>query len=483
MDRVDVHRLNVSDFQITALPNLGPDAVDSISVQAGLNQPPTCTVVVQPIPSRDAIPVLNMNQTTAQYTLAARTIDNYLALRGTDPDFRITFDAGKGSITFVGYVVGATPMYGLGGSGLELTVVGVDGVLDTLNMSIYFNNPIPDRSITDIILGLPLSDVLGQALTDILSSLKLDREADAELPAYEQVQGIANQNRRALSNLRAIISSTQAPKWDEILSRTTYFPSSETLIRHMRSVITTTGSSSGIGVVRAMCNAFGMVYVPKLDQPGSMVALDTALEAVDNSLDLSGAQIQFPVQSKTLLRARRSVVVGELTWDRFEDTTGQVKINNLPVIGQFPNDQDTDGLSQNTTAPSWWVKDPYWPYEVEAEGEEDVLSAEIIQKANKASAAKAKAMLRTYPTILQYWAQLAYLRDIGNTIGAVISSMPLAPYNVGDYIQVQTRSGGQVICRGLISSVSHRMSSNGSRPEVSSTIRLSHVTMEEGGDG
>lgn len=481
MDRVDVHRLDVSNLRIAALPNLGPDAVDSISVQAGLNQPPACTIRVQPIPNQDTIPVLDMDQTVDQYTLAARTIDNYLATRGTAPDFDIEFDAGQGGISFSGYLVGATPTFGLGGSGLELTVVGVDAVLDTLNMSVYGDGLFQIRAITNMILGLPLSGVLNQALSDVLASIKLNRESDTELPAYARVRGIADQNSMALANLRAIIGSTKAPKWDDILGRTTYFPSSESLIRHVRSVISSTGSYSGMGVVRAMCNAFGMLYVPNLDGPGSMITMDTALEDVDEVLDLEASQIQFPVQSKTLIRPRRSVVVGELTWDRFEDTRGQVKVNNLPVIGQFPADQDTDGLSQATSAPPWWVKDPYWPWEVDTEEEEE-LSVGILQRANRASLARARAMMRTYPLVLQYWAQLAYLRDIGNVIGAVISDLPLAPYNVGAYIQVQTRDEGKVICRGLISNVSHRMAVGGSRPEASTILRLSHVTMAEGGD-
>jgi hypothetical protein len=79
--------------------------------------------------------------------------------------------------------------------------------------------------------------------------------------------------------------------------------------------------------------------------------------------------------------------------------------------------------------------------------------------------------------VLMLWAKINYVKQVGNTVTASISGLPLSPqYKAGQMLKLKSEDGGGILGQGLISSIQHHLAVGDKSVEASTNINLSYVT-------
>lgn len=445
----------------------------------------TVPVITATVNATNDKPVRRPMSASLVSTMRGRQQDR---LAGVDkPNISFSAEDGNGgTIDFDGFLTAPVVEISKHHVGYDLTILGVDGALDGLDLSIYrlgaqssregtstdgegFSFPeIPSASGGDVIASLSeLTDLLLQSLQPAINA-----EQDKILQEVIRNQDAVNTGL-PIEVWRKILaeSDVQFESWAQAFSTNKYY--ARQVSEYMAKVLCE--KSGGFwGTLNALMAAFQMHYVPTFNGPGALRRNDTKAGKPDGSIDLSVTQMTLSDGSHRLLQPGGVVMMAPGA----ESSRKETSRSRFVVAAQYP-DNLLPGYVHREMYPQWLVDAKNAP----------LLASEI---GKKKSSSKLDLSLSG---LLQRQSSVAeYLEKVGAASAGILTEMCKVTFEelqlahstasittnldftipVGVRKTINVRGGGSF--EGFIKAVTHAVDlRSGKQLNSSTTIELSHV--------
>lgn len=403
------------------------------------------------------------------------------------PDISVSAqDGNDGTLEFSGYLTAPVVEISRHSVADQLTIMGVDGALDGLDLGIYrLSSWVPRAENSDDGQGVDFpqiptakdGNVIGTltSLTDLLlqsyeSAIKVEFD-----PSEQEL--IRNQHKinmqAPIEVWRAILSNSDVTydSWAKAFALNQYYP--QRMAQSMYEMLTT--KSGGFwGTLNSLMAGFQMFYVPSLAGSGKLLRNDSKVLEVDGELNLSVTMCTLSDGSHRLLPI--GGVVMEMPGSQTDRP--ETSDNKKAVAAQYP-DNLLSGFIHREMPPPWLVGTDGLPVFGSEIGKGDRTGGVDLSLNN---------LLKRRSSLAQYYAQtgaassgvmtelckVAFLEmQLAHSTASITTNLDFT-IPIGVRKKINILGGGSF--EGFITSVNHTVDLHeGKQLNSSTTIELSHI--------
>ena len=444
-------KTKIAKISVTA----GGFSVESMKVTLAVNEVPTAALTVLKNSDKKVRKPLSSEVIA---TLRERQQKRLAGLKSPDMTIQAS-DGMGGKLKFVGYAIVPVVEISTVSTTDSFTVLGVDGMLDALDLSIYQAGYLPTRgeaspygNVTDLILT-PIPAATSGQVTSLISSVtevlhgnyahSLSLEPHPTMQKLmEQVHGISSGLPMELWNKILSNSDVTYESWAEAVKESP--PMGNQMTMRIKQILTQKVGGFW-STLNSLMATFQMYYIPDPAASGKLMRGDERIEgSAGKSMELSATGISVSDGNHSLLPIGGVVIMRPASKSPRPESGVPAGANS--VAGQYPDPLLT-GFIQREQPPAWLLNtegSPVVGSDID-KAKSDTLNLDIAAYVERKGGAKdkndkvddaASSILDEYCEVMFKTMQLAH--------STAVATVPLDfTLKVGERVKVKILSGGE----------------------------------------